>query len=744
MRVISLNGIWSLSGKPQEGYDNGVKAEALEAHVPGCVQLDLSRCGILPEDLFMGENITATEAFENWEWWYTRTFTAPEERDDVYLVFEGVDCIAEYFLNGAKIGESENMLIAHEFEIGEYLAEGENTLSVHISSPTVAANKMSCDAASYLTWDGFAVDTLVRRAPHSYGWDIMPRAVTSGLWRDVRIEVRDSIRFEQLYCRTTECSCELLYEIRTPIDALSELEIELEGACKDSKFYARKKITRGKNGHISLKISDPLRWMPYGYGEPNVYDGEARIYRRGCLVHTERFSFGLRKAELDRTDITDGEHGQFRFLVNGVEIMCKGTNWVPMDAFHCRDAERYGAALEIIKDLGCNIIRCWGGNVYEDHSFFDFCDRNGVMVWQDFAMACHAYPCTERFKRLMDAEVEFIVRKLRNHPSIILWAGDNEVDVMNASSGIDPSTNVITREWIPAMIRRNDLDRPYLPSSPYVSPALYAEYSTEKLPEDHRWGPRDYYKSDFYRNLKAHFISETGYHGCPSVESIRKFITPERVWPYRNNPEWTLHSSNQEGKDHRVILMENQVRQLFGEVMSDIDDYVLASQISQAEAKKFFIEHMRVNRPRKTGIIWWNAIDGWPQMSDAIVDYFYNKKLAYYYVKTSQAPFVIAADEISNWQLPIVACNDTLREISGELKIIDAESSELLLKCDFTSPANTSTMIAALPIFYSEHRFFILEWRTDDGEGRNHYVCGYPPLSFDRYKSFLEKYLHKE
>lgn len=744
MRIISLNGIWSLSGKPQEGDDIGAKIESLEARVPGCVQLDLSRCGILPEDLFMGENITATERFENWEWWYTRTFTAPEERDNVYLVFEGVDCIAEYFLNGVKLGESENMMIAHEFEIGEYLTDGENTLSVHISSPTVAANKMSCDAASYLTWDGFAVDTLIRRAPHSYGWDIMPRAVTSGLWRDVRIEVRDSIRFEQLYCRTNEYSCELLYEIRTPIDALSELEIELEGACKDSKFYAKKRITRGKNGHISLKIADPLRWMPYGYGEANVYDGEARIYRRGSLLHTERFSFGLRKVELDRTDITDGEHGQFRFLVNGVEIMCKGTNWVPMDAFHCRDAERYSAALEIIKDLGCNIIRCWGGNVYEDHSFFDFCDRNGIMVWQDFAMACHVYPYTERFKRLMDAEVEFIVRKLRNHPSVIIWAGDNEVDVMNASSGIDPSTNVITRKWIPDMIRRNDLDRPYLPSSPYVSPALYAEYSTEKLPEDHRWGPRDYYKSDFYRNVKAHFISETGYHGCPSVESIRKFITPERVWPYHKNPEWTLHSSNQEGNDHRVMLMENQVRQLFGEVISDMDDYVLASQISQAEAKKFFIEHMRVNRPRKTGIIWWNAIDGWPQMSDAIVDYFYNKKLAYYYVKASQAPFVIAADEISNWQLPIVACNDTLREISGELKIIDAESSELLLECDFTSPANTSTRIAALPIFYSEHRFLILEWRTDGGEGRNHYVCGYPPLSFDRYKSFLGKYFNKE
>ena len=464
---------------------------------------------------------------------------------------------------------------------------------------------------TFQTWNGFAADTALRRPVHSYGWDIMPRAVTSGLWREVRIEVRDEITFSQIYCRTTERSCQLLYELKLPCELLSGVEIEFEGACGDSKFYARKSIKGARMGHLSLGVRDPKRWMPYGYGEPNVYDGEARIYREGRLVHTESFSFGLRKVKLERTDITDGENGCFRFLINGVEVMCKGTNWVSMDAFHCRDAERYAAALALIKDLGCNIIRCWGGNVYEDHAFFDFCDRNGIMVWQDFSMACHAYPQDERYERLIKNEASAVVRKLRNHPSIILWSGDNENDAMYASNGIDPAINVITREWLPEVINRNDSDRPYLPSSPYVSPAVYENYSTEKLPEEHRWGPRDYYKSDFYRNCRAHFISESGYHGCPSVESIKKFITPERVWPYQNNPEWILHSSDQNGNDSRVMLMDKQVRQLFGEVPTDMEDYVLASQISQAEAKKYFIERMRIGRPQKSGIIWWNALDGW-------------------------------------------------------------------------------------------------------------------------------------
>ena len=188
--------------------------------------------------------------------------------------------------------------------------------------------------------------------------------------------------------------------------------------------------------------------------------------------------------------------------------------------------------------------------------------------------------------------------------------------------------------------------------------------------------------------------------------------------------------------------MDKQVRQLFGAVQTDMEDYILASQISQAEAKKYFIERMRVGRPQKSGIIWWNALDGWPQMSDAIVDYYYNKKLAYHYVKASQKPFIIAADEITSWRLPIVACNDTLEAVSGRVKVSDAESGEILLEGAFSAAPNTSTRVSSIPIFYSEQRFLIIEWETNDGErGRNHYLCGYPAISFARYKSFLASYL---
>ena len=741
MKTVSLNGIWNIRGKKQ----SSAEAEMLSfcGKVPGCVQLDLSAAEYLPSDLYMGENITEAEKFEGYEWWYERKFNAPDERKNVYLVFEGVDCIAEYFLNGKKIGESKNMFISHEFRVDEYLTEGENTLTVHISSAAIAANDAEYSVLSMLTWSNGATETALRRAPHTYGWDIMPRAVTAGLWRDVRLEVRDSVYFSQLFFYSDSRSTSALYELDCEYDDLEGLELELTGACGDSTFGVRVPIKRKKAGRIKLNIPNPKLWWPYGYGDANVYDAVACIYKDGELIHKENTTFGIRSVELDRADFTNETKGRFRFLVNGVEIMCRGSNWVPLDAFHCRDAERYDEALALVKDIGCNILRCWGGNVYEDHKFFDFCDRNGIMVWQDFAMACRIYPETEEFKRELFDEAVSVIRKLRNHPSIILWSGDNEVDEM-IKGFVDPNGNSLTRQVLPKAVRLNDIGRPYLASSPYISPESYRAVKTlgsdAVLVEEHLWGPRDYFKSDYYRNNRACFVSETGYHGCPSLESIKKFITPERVWPYADNPEWILHSSDQNGDDSRVMLMEKQVRQLFGEVPTDPEEYILASQISQAEAKKYFIERIRVKRPNTSGIIWWNLLDGWPQMSDAVVDYYFTKKLAYYYIKRSQSPFAIMADEISNWALPIYACNDTLEEKSGHLTVKDAESDDIIYECDFNIGANRSMRIAKLPTYYSEHKILIFEWEANGSQGSNHYLCGYPPISLEKYTRLMKKY----
>lgn len=746
MKSITLNGIWDLSGKPQE--QPNAQPIFLKAEVPGCVQLDLSREGFLPEDLFKGTNIRETEKYEDWEWWYERTFTAPEERENVFLVFEGVDCLAEYFLNGVKIGESENMLIAHEFEVGKYLIDGENTLMVHITSPVIANHYRDMDIMIQKCNHNPAVETGTRRAPHTYGWDIMPRAVTSGLWRDVKLEVRDKVYFKQYYIRTCPntnylgVDYEIIFELACKWSDFKDLEIEIFGNCgEDSSFHERYTVMETKIHRFYLNIENPKLWWPYGYGDPNVYDVTMRIYKAGELIHEEFTSFGIRTVKLEKSDTTDGKDGQFRFLINDVEIMCKGTNWVPLDAFHSRDAERYEPALAMVKDLGCNIIRCWGGNVYEDHAFFDFCDRNGIMVWQDFSMACRYYPQDPEYAELIRKEATAVVRKLRNHPSIILWCGANEIDNLYHANRIPITANKLTFNVIPDVITYNDFGRPYITSSPFISMKVYESGRLDNWPEHHPWGARDYFKNDTFARAKSHFISEMGYLGTPSVKSLRKFIESESLYPDPTKEEWILHSSDQRMNPARIKNYALQLGQFFSEVPTDIENFVLASQITQAEAKKYFIEHIRVNRPNKTGIIWWNLLDGWPQLSDAIVDYYFDKKLAYEYIKRAQQPFALCADDLWHWSVNLYACNDTLVEKRGKYTIIDAQTDEVIGQGNYIAAANGSTKIHAIPVGYTEHKMLIFKWENEDGTtGFNHFLCGYPPFELNEYKALMEKW----
>lgn len=736
MERISLNGTWKLVGHMQ-GDELSPKI-SIDAKVPGNVQLDLSSAGYLPSDLFYGENILETEKYEGYEWWYEREFDAPADAKNAFLVFKGVDTLAEYYLNEVKIAESDNMFIAHSFKVDGLLKEGKNKLTVHLSSVTKFEHEQDYDIVDAISSWKSTTTTAVRNAPHCYGWDIMPRAVNSGIWRDVYLELRDEAYFSQTYFTYRNGEISFGYVVECDYSDIKSLEIEVEAKCGDSCGKRRFPVYT-KAYCETFRVNAPKLWWPYGYGDPNVYDAVMRIYKNGKIVHEKHDSFGLRTVELKRTEYNVGSDGCFKFLINGKEILCKGSNWVPLDAFHSRDAERYDRALALVKDVGCNILRCWGGNVYEDHRFFDFCDRNGIMVWQDFAMACNNYSKSEEFMKKIEAEATYVIRTYRQHPSIILWSGDNEIDQMSDYFGILPSTNRITREILPHTVERNDYLRPYLPSSPYISDEAFADRN-KTLPEDHVWGPRAYYKGDFYKHSTAHFVSETGYHGCPSLKSIKKFITPEKVWPYVNNSEWILHSSDQMGRDGRVMLMERQVRAMFNEVPTDAERYVVASQITQAEAKKYFIERIRVDRPNKSGVIWWNLLDGWPQMSDAVVDYYFTKKLAYEYIKRSQAPFILAFGELEGTERKLYACNDTLKPVSGEYRVIDAESDEILAEGNFSIEENRSAPILTMYGEYQEKRLFIIEWKTDVGRGMNHYLTGYPPFSLDNYVKLMQKY----
>jgi beta-mannosidase len=403
--------------------------------------------------------------------------------------------------------------------------------------------------------------------------------------------------------------------------------------------------------------------------------------------------------------------------------------------------------LDLAEECGCNMIRCWGGNVYEDDLFYDICDERGILVWQDFGMGCAVYPQDEGFQQVLAREARAVVRRLRGHACIALWAGDNEVDQVPSWFGFgerDPNTNVLTRVVLPQVLQSEDPSRPYLPSSPFVDEVAFQK-GEHLIPEQHLWGPRDYFKSDYYRNSLCHFASEIGYHGCPSPVSVRKFISPDKQWPPIadgvTNDEWLLHSTcavpGLGAGEGRIELMTNQIREMFGTVPDNLEDYAFASQCVQAEAKKYFIELFRTMKWRRTGILWWNLIDGWPQFSDAVVDYYFEKKLAFDFIKRVQQPLIVALREPSSWKQEIVACNDTRRALQVEYSIRDADTSQVLASGGARVGANATTVLTSIPFFNSEKRFYVIEWQSEIGAGRNHYLAGHPAFDMETYRRWL-------
>jgi beta-mannosidase len=722
---------------------------ACNCQVPGNFELDLHAAGLLG-DPFIGMNMADLLPLEKAHVWYWRRFAAPPAGDRQELCFEGLDCYADVYLNGQLVACCDNMLMEQHIPV-DGLLQADNELLVHIRPAVVEARQY--DYRANLKALQCGVEALyVRKAPHMYGWDIMPRAVSAGIWRPVQLRTLPQEHWRQAYLETQQIAADhsqarLALSFEAALDDAAynhTYEVALVGECGASRFQQRERMLF-QAGSLTFALPDPELWWPKGRGAANLYDCRLTLLKDGQELDTISFRHGVRTVRLERTSTTNEQgDGEFCFWVNGEKVFVHGSNWVPVDAFHSRDASRIPQILEMADDLNCNMLRCWGGNVYEDNLFYDICDEKGIMIWQDFTMACAIYPQDDDFKARLESEARQVVRRLRQHPCIALWAGDNECDASRHWGGrnLDPHENMLTRRVLPDVLRDEDNSRPYIPSSPYVDPEGF-KVGDHYLPEYHLWGPRDYFKSDFYYRSLCHFASEIGYHGCPMPESIREFITPDKVWPYQNNEEWLLHAASPvpgvDIWDYRIELMAKQIRELFGVVPDNLEDYAFASQVSQAEAKKFFIELFRVTKWRRTGILWWNLMDGWPQFSDAIVDYYFRQKLAYPFIKRSQESLMVTLAEPGDWVQKVVACNDSRDDLPLTYEVRDVDTDEVVCCGEGTAWADASTTLGTVPYSQGNHRFYVITWQSALGEGKNHYLAGNPPFSLETYRGWLTK-----
>lgn len=720
--------------------------EVIDATVPGNFELDLIRAGKLPEDIFFGTNILEVQKYESTHLWYFTNFVLEESEQDPFLLFEGIDTASEIYVDGQLFGKTENMLIPHEFSLAGIPA-GQHELVVHIIPASVYTRDIPM-ASSYHT-GGYHQDSIyIRKPPYMYGWDIMPRVVSAGLWRPVSVVYKNPDRIVSHHLIATHVSPErarlyLKLHIHSDADDIREFSVKIRGVCGDSTFESLSNL-HSFHEELDTIVENPKLWWPKNYGQPDLYDTDIILLRNGIECDRVSMRYGIRTVELVHTSCA-GQDGTFHFRVNGKKIFVNGTNWVPTDAFPSRHDDYTIRGLELANNIGCNMIRCWGGNAYPGDLFYDYCDQHGILIWQDFSMACGIYPTDQRFCNLLQAEAESVVARLRNHPSLILWSGDNECDQAYMSTQImqdgkcihllDPNDNILTRQVLPEVVNRMDGTRPYLPSSPYLDRIVFPTYN---LPagqrhapaEDHLWGPRDYFKGEFYyNNSVCHFASETGYHGCPSPATLKKIIAENRLLNFGDgtlceDAHWLVHAALPEDNPkgcyaYRIPLMTRQVERLFGTAPANINDYALESQISQAEAKKFFVEHFRIGKWYRTGILWWNVVDGWPQISDAVVDWYGVKKLAYHYIGASQNPFCMMIDEPDEQgNLTLCAANDTRKDVTVHYEVTNALTGETVAQGSCTVKSDETAKITKFP---EEAAYYLIHW---DGNktGNNHFV----------------------
>lgn len=743
---------WTLwYAEDEKGMDKVKSVEDLQekaypnfgVETPCIFEAELQKQCVL-KDIYFSENIFDVQDYEYYHQWYSTKFNTSFKKTEI--VFDGIDTVADIFVNGVWIGRVDNMFLQHKFVL-ENLKEEDNELVVHIYPALKAAEGYNIGAGEFAFTYNWA-SLPIRKAPCSYGWDIFPRLVGGGIWKKVYIQEYQENALEESYLYTCNIGEDvaqlgLFYKFRCEKDAKNH-QIEVYGVCGDSVISVSQKAWH-TYGSILFQLKNPKLWWPTGEGEQNLYSVTVYLKKDGKIVDEKSFRFGIRTIKLAKTSQSLPD-GKFEFVVNGRKVFINGVNWVPLDTVSTNSPNRMEKALECMLDVGANMVRVWGGGYYESDDFYDFCDEKGVLIWQDFMMGCAVYPKDKEFADKLRIEAEEIVKRLRGHASLALWAGDNECDCAYSWGKIfrDPNVNTLTREILPYAVGKHDPTRDFLPSSPYMDDKL----DWDLLPECHLWNQDIFFKERFFKHPVCQFISEIGYFSLPSEKTLRTFLADaDRLYEENGDVsnEYLAHiTSMARGMQEKYVFrfqhLLNHSKLLFGYVPDNLTDFVQTNQIAQAEALKFFVERMRIHRNKNGGIILWNLIDGYTQISDALVDYYYRKKQSYYYVKRSQQRLCLMFGELDE-KLPLYVVNDTLEDMDIRYTVTDLRTGEVVLSGECTAKNHYSQEIDSIPEWRVKKTFYLIEWETKDGsvKGKNHYYALMPEIDYEEYLGFMKK-----
>jgi beta-mannosidase len=691
------------------------------AQVPGVVHTDLLRNGLIP-DPFDKDNEFHLQWIGLADWEYQTTFqldAAALKHEHVDLVLAGLDTFADVYLNEQEILHADNMFRTWRVPAKAILKSGSNTIRIvfyssvehmlpYVKSLPYALPSVSTNNAG--NEENIATAPYTRKAPYQYGWDWGPRFLTEGIWQPVRLEMWDRLRIDNFHIHQQTITSGLA-------NVEAELDIEASQAMTATVSIAHDEMAQTQTADATqtlqlnagmnrvsfpVRIVNPKLWYPLGYGAQNRYRFTAVIKSgRETLAHTETKT-GLRSIELRR--VSDEWGKSFEFAVNGILVFAKGADVIPFDSFPNRvTPEIHRRVLQSAADAHMNMVREWGGGYYESDDFYDICDELGIMVWQEFSFGGDMIPGDVAFQENVRQEAIDQIRRLRDHPSIVLWCGNNEVetgwyhwsDRQDFKEAISPETR--DRVWQDYVIMFADILKsavtqyadptPYWPSSPSAN--------FEEIPDNQHNGDMHYWAvwhqqapATDYDLQFPRFMSEYGFQSFPEMRTIRTYAHDPEDFHIRSTV-MQAHQKNKGGNERILTYMLREYRE-----PKDFASFVYLSQVQQAETIKIGAEHLRRGRPRTMGSLYWQLNDCWPVASWASIDYYGRWKALQYYARRFYDD-VLISPFLHDGKVDVYVVSDKLQALSGRIhtRLLDFSGNSLLEQTkEIQIPAQSSAI----------------------------------------------------
>lgn len=722
MKSINLNGKWTMVYGTQEEkgilcskeLEKKLIGKTFDAMVPTTMYEVLEDNKAI-DDPFFGENESKYTELSNISCSFKRDFNVTNidiDFDEIELCFEGLDTLSTIFLNGTKVATTENMHIGYTFSVKDYLVEGKNNIQIDFESPVINMREKYAKKPIWTTEVAMKGHSYLRKSHTQFGWDWGPQLPDMGIWKPVCLKLHNKAKIEDYYVvqkhskdgKRVDLDISLDFKI-FKLSNLFTAKITIKDAEKKTILSSITNITKEKES-VRLSIDNPKLWWPNNLGEQYLYEVSIELILSDEILDTKDFNIGLRTITLDQSPRDIGRN--FAFVCNGIEFFAMGANYIPQDALAARgeNKEKLSHLLIDCNRVNYNCIRVWGGGTYASDYFYDECDRLGLVVWQDMMFACGIYDMSENFTNSVRDEIIYNVKRFRNHASLGLLCGNNEMEgaFVNSDKGwgitrtdkLDKDYLELYEKMIPDLMDKYNPVTQYWPSSP-SSIGGFNDPENDSIGDAHYWGVfhgNEHYK--VFRNHYLRFASEYGMEALPDMKTIKQFTLPEdRSFL---SPVMDKHNKVIKPYGGNMKVLSNVALEF--EIPQHLDELSYVSQVFQAETIKIAVEHFRSNRGRCMGSTYWQVNDDYPVTSWSSIDYYGRWKALHYMAKRFYAPVMIASRE-DGLNCHLTLCNERKTAFIGtlEAEIRDTNSNIIKdLKLDVKTASFSAKEISIISI----------------------------------------------